>query len=239
MQNMKAITSRVQLLDNLEIVIFPEDLAATLKTGGNSAKIIEMAGNLLSKIQGNWRPRAIVRWLGVARATSEMVMLKPLDGGEPQCLSLGFAGSFMATARYGLVGVFTAGDELEKESLSASAGKRVMDAYLYDLIGLAVLEKTRRHINRIVEEQARELSWGVGPFLSPGSVHGWELADQDNLCSLVPVERIGVTRENGILKPFKTISCLVGIGPEFTAKTVGATCDVCAKKDRCDMRARE
>ncbi len=121
----------------------------------------------------------------------------------------------------------------------ASREKRVMDAYLYDIIGLAVLEKVRQRINRLVEAEAREMNWGVGPFLSPGSVHGWDLDDQVNLCALLPMEKIGVTRsEKGILEPFKTLSCLIGIGPDYSARTVGETCEVCSKKDRCEFHNR-
>ena len=237
---MKSTNSQVQILDRLEIKIFPEDLADSIKTSSNREKILQMADNILAKVQGNWCPRAVVRWLEVGQVTKDMVKLKPFDGGEAGVLRLGFAGRFMATAKYGLVGVFTAGDELEREAGLASKEKRFMDAYLYDLIGLAVLEKTRQQINKVVEEKARELNWGIGPFLSPGSVHGWELDDQDNLCVFVPMDRIGVTSGgNGILLPFKSLSCLIGIGPEFNEKTVGSPCDVCSKKDRCEMQVHE
>jgi hypothetical protein len=237
---MESTILHVQIFDALEIQVFPKDLAASIKTRTNRGKILEVANNVLAKVQGSWRPRAVIRWLGVELVTDDRVTLKPLDGGEKECLHLGFASRFMTAAEYGLVGVFTAGDELERESVLASKEKRVMDAYLYDLIGLAVLEKTRQLINKVVEEKAREMNWGIGPFLSPGSVHGWELDDQDNLCGFVPMDRIGVSKgENGILKPFKTISCLIGIGPKFSAKTVGAPCDVCSKKDQCEMRVHE
>lgn len=234
---MPSTTSQIRLLETLSIEIFPEDLAAAVKTGANNARILEMAGKVLATAQGLWRPQAVLRWLGVDRVTGGIVVLSSLDGGEAGCLHLGHAACFMAPATYGLVAVFTAGDELETQAAMASKEKRVMDAYLYDLIGLAVLEKTRRRINGIVEEKAREMNWGVGPFLSPGSVHGWELDDQENLCRLVPLARIGVKNENGVLRPFRTVSCLIGIGPKFTTKTVGATCDVCSNRDRCELRA--
>lgn len=237
---MEQTISQVQVLDKLEIKIFPEDLAGSIKASSNREKILQMADNVLEKIQGNWNPRAIVRWLEVGLVTKDMVTLKPFEGGAAGVLRLGFASRFMANATYGLVGVFTAGDELEKEASLASKEKRFMDAYLYDLIGLAVLEKTRQQVNKIVEEKALELDWGIGPFLSPGSVHGWDLNDQDNLCFFVPMDRIGVkSGGNGILKPFKSLSCLIGIGPEFNEKTVGSPCDVCSKKDRCEMRVHE
>lgn len=234
---MAATTSQVRIIDGSEIGIFPEDLAAVIATGSDNGKILEMAGEALSKVQGIWRPRAVVRWFEVELAGTETVVLRSFDDDETGCLHLGFAGRFMADAGYGLVGVFTAGEELEIESVRASRERRVMDTYLYDCIGLLVLEKMRQQINRIVEDKALEMHWGVGPFLSPGSVHGWELDDQNNLCDLVALDGIGVTRgENGILSPFKTISCLIGIGPQYPTKTVGSTCEVCSKRNRCEMR---
>lgn len=237
---MKSINSPIQILDKLEIKIFPEDLAGSIKTSSNREKILQMADDMLAKVQGKWHPRAVVHWLEVELVTKDKLTLKPFEGGESGVLHLGFASRFMDTAKYCLVGVFTAGDELEREAGLASKEKRFMDAYIYDLIGLAVLEKTRQQINKVVEEKARELNWGIGPFLSPGSVHGWELDDQDNLCVLVPMDRIGVkSGGNGILMPFKSLSCLIGIGPEFKEKTVGSPCDVCSKKDKCEMRVHE
>lgn len=237
---MESTISQVQILDALKIKISLDDLAVGMKTGTNREKILEMADKLLSKVQGSWRPQAVIRWLGVEQVTKDMVILKSFNGGEAGRLHLGFASRFMDKAKYGLVGVFTAGDELEREANLASTEKRFMDAYLYDQIGLAVLEKTRQQINKVVEEKARELNWGIGPFLSPGSVHGWELDDQDNLCGFVPMDRIGVeSGGDGILKPFKSLSCLIGIGPEFAAKMVGSPCEICSKRDQCEMRVHE
>jgi hypothetical protein len=238
---MKSEDSRLQLLDCFDIEISSNDLAASMNTRGNRELILDRAAQVLLTVQGCWRPRAVVHRLDVERVTAcGMVTLRHLDRGVAGTLHLGFAGKFMAPANQGLIAVFTAGDELEREAAIASKEKRIMDAYLCDLIGLAVLEKVRQRINRIIEEQARARNWGVSPFLSPGSVHGWELDDQANLCNFVPIERIGVTRgANGILKPFKTISCLVGIGQDYTARTIGETCDVCSKREQCTVRFRE
>jgi len=237
---MDSALAQIHIFDRVNVTIAPEDLAATLKTGATGTKLLETADKLLSTIQGKWHPRAVFRWLQVKDVSGGTVSLKPFDEGESRHLSLGFSNKFMDGAKYGLIAVFTAGDELEHIALRASKEKRIMDAYLFDIIGLVVLEKTRQKINEVIEEKARQLNWGVGPFLSPGSVHGWELDDQDNLCSLLPLEKIGVTGgESGILRPFKSISCLVGIGPEYTSKTVGDTCDVCSKRTQCEMRIKD
>jgi hypothetical protein len=237
---MDSAITQIYILDRVNVTISPKDLAAALKTKANGTKLLETADKLLTKIQGKWHPRAVFRWLLVTEVSRDTVSLKTIDEGESRRLYLGFAGRFMTRAKYGIVAVFTAGAELEHMTQMASKEKRIMDAYLFDMIGLVVLEKTRQKINEIIEEKAREFNWGVGPFLSPGSVHGWELDDQDNLCSLLPLEKIGVTGGgSGILRPFKTISCMVGIGPEYTSKTVGDTCDVCSKKNQCEMRIRD
>lgn len=80
-----------------------------------------------------------------------------------------------------------------------------MEAYFIDLLGLIVLEKTGHVIKRIAEKQAQKSGWGVSPFMSPGSVHGWELEEQVNLCALLPLEKINVNvREDAIFSPYKT-----------------------------------
>jgi hypothetical protein len=150
---------------------------------------------------------------------------------------MGFSGQFLQPAKKVMLGAYTTGSELEKNSALASSEQRYLDAYLYELIGMAVLEKTGEVVNRIVEKRATEMGWKVGPFLSPGSVHGWELSDQTVLCSLLPLSEIDVQcGANGVLHPFNSVSCIIGIGPDYTARTVGATCEVCSNSDRCEMK---
>jgi len=233
---MKSASSEVQVLNQFKITIFLKDLDALIGIADNRGKIFEMAEKLLPKVQGIWRPRAIIRWLKVERVTDNGVILTSFDSRTGGYLQLGVASIFMINAIQGMIGVYSAGDELEKVAAKASLEKRYLDAFLYDLIGLAVLEKTRQQIERVVEEEVRKNNWGVGPFLSPGSVHGWELADQGNLCALVPLDRIDIELKGNVFRPFKTISCLIGIGPKYEARTVGSTCDVCLKSQDCEMR---
>jgi len=121
--------------------------------------------------------------------------------------------------------------------MKASSKKDLLEAYLIDLLGLIVLEKTGHVIKRIAEKQAQKSGCGVSPFMSPGSVHGWELEEQVNLCTLLPLEKISVKiREDGVLSPFKTISCLIGLGQGYDAVQVGSTCQICSKNHDCQMK---
>jgi hypothetical protein len=234
---MMPASSGVQILSRCDIAVSLQDLDVIAGTADNRRRILETAGKLIVEVQSNWSPRAIIRWLRVARVTDNRVLLTPFDNGEGKYLHLGVASKFMVNAERGVVGVYSAGDELEQAAARASREKRYVDAFLYDLIGLAVLKKTKQQIDKIVEEEARKNNWGVGPFLSPGSVHGWDLADQANLCSLVPLNRINLElKSNNIFRPFKTISFLIGTGPKYDAKVVGSTCDVCAKSQNCALQ---
>ncbi len=230
-------TSDAHILDHMEINISVADLNIHLGTTANREKILTVAEDLLLKSQGIWHPRAIFLWFGVKQAAKGEVCLVSQGNEEGLRLQLGYSGIFMDVAERALVGVYTAGGELVREAAEASREKRYMDAFLYDLMGLAVLEKTRLQINRVVEEEAAKSGWGVGPFLSPGSVHGWDLGDQWKLCTLVPLDRINVyISKQGILQPFTTITCLIGIGPRYQSTTVGSTCQVCSKSQNCEMK---
>ena len=233
----KSASSEVQILNQIDISICLKDLDIIASTADNRGKVLVRADKLINEVQDIWRPRAIIRWLKVERVTPTGFFLSPFDNGEGKYLQLGVTSMFLANAVRGLIGVYSAGDELEKLAVEASRQKKYADAFLYDLIGLAVLKKTRQQIDKIVEEEDRKHDWGVGPLLSPGSVDGWELADQANFCSLVPLNRIDVElKRSAIFRPVKTVSFLIGIGPQYEAKNVGSTCDVCSKSHSCQMR---
>jgi hypothetical protein len=234
---MMPASSGLQILNRFDIEVSSKDLDVIAGTANNRKKISEIAEKLIIEVQGSWRPRAIIRWLKVERVSQKGVLLVPVGNGEGKNLQLGVASKFMANAEQGVVGIYSAGDELEQVAAQASREKRYVDAFLYDLIGLAVLKKTKQQIDKIVEEEARKNNWGVGPFLSPGSVHGWDLADQANLCSLVPLNRINLElKSSNIFRPFKTISFLIGTGPKYDTGVVGSTCDVCSKSHHCAMQ---
>ncbi len=136
-----------------------------------------------------------------------------------------------------MVSSYTIGQTLDTEFANVSSKKSLLEAYMVDLIGLAALEKTGAIIKKSAENQARSLGWGVSPFLSPGSVHGWELEEQLKLCSLLPMDQINVKiREDAVLSPLKSIAALIGIGPGYDSIEVGSTCDVCSLRSNCDMK---
>lgn len=224
------------ILDSLAISLTSADLAPHFGKSAGRDKMIAAAADLLAGSSAIWHPRLLIRWFEVATSGEEIV-LSPLSSGAATTHHLGHAATFMASAKLAAVGLYTAGEEPAEAAATASREKRYLDAYLYDAIGLTVLEKTRQELNHQVEREAAKRGWGVGPFLSPGSVHGWELTGQLPLCALLPLERIKVRiTTNGVLHPFATIACLIGIGPSYETTRVGSTCAVCNRREDCPMR---
>ncbi len=81
--------------------------------------------------------------------------------------------------------------------------------------------------------------WGVSPSLSPGSLVGWPLRGQRELCALLPLADIGVRlNEYCVLEPHKSVSMVIGLGPEYESHEVGSVCDYCALKDSCWRRRK-
>lgn len=234
---MKSINQNTQILSNLKIDVTFEDVETLIKTSGNSSGIFKTAQEILDKIQGKWKPAALFQWFDfeIGKESTCGCILQP--SGDAVHLNFGHSIQFLKKARYVIVSAYTIGNTLESEFANASSKESLLEAYMVDLIGLAALEKTGDIIKQSAENQAQSLGWGVSPFLSPGSVHGWELEEQLKLCSLLPINQIDLEiRDDAVLSPLKSIAALIGIGPDYGSTKVGSTCDVCSLRSNCDMK---
>jgi len=232
---MQYFDTQAQVFTDLNIEIDLTELAAKIQT--KRPNILTTAKKTLNSVKNIWDPALVYRWLPLEESDDASGRRVIYGNDGPVTLDLGYSSIFLKKADYALVVVYSAGSRLEEESRKATNDKEFLSAFLIDLIGLLVLEKTGNRAKRIAEQKASELGWGVSPFLSPGSIHGWQLEDQLQLCSLLPLDRINVQlRDDAVLAPFKSLSCLIGIGPEYTASLVGTTCQVCSKNQDCQMR---
>ena len=225
------------VLPHIDVDIRFNDLKKKLGKSANLPELVETAKKVFDRTRGIWQPRAVYRWCEFRLKKEDGFASIILNDREAVAIDFGYCARFLNHASHALAAVYTAGLELETESKNASLTGDHLAAYLIDLMGLIVLEKTGQVIKEIAEEQARKSGWGVSPFLSPGSVHGWELEGQKALCSLLPIEKTEVRiSESGVLSPFKTISCLIGLGSGYDTNQVGETCRVCAKRSDCRMK---
>lgn len=202
--------------------------------------ILQAAEPVFEKNQGIWQPAMVCQWVEFTPGNLDDTgyILRP--GSLPLQLQVGYSKKFLVHARHALIAVYTAGPELDAAAARASREGLFLDAHFLDLLGLLILEKTEGLVKQYAEKKACDEGWGVSPFLSPGSVHGWELEEQSKLAGLLPIEEIGVIlSNNGVFSPFKTISCLIGIGPDYEQDQVGTTCRVCSKRDTCQLRLNQ
>ncbi len=217
-----------------------KEVRAKLGGAQNRPAVINAAAKTLKVAKFLWQPKIVYRWLEVSIVDEAGMKLCCAQSGQSVTLTMGFSTGFVKKATKALIGIYTVGKALEDAAVKASGEGRVLDGYMYDIIGLAVLDRLKIEVSRIAEEYCKKQNWGVSPFLSPGSVHGWELEDQPVLCSMLPLGMIDVAiQENCILLPFKSISFLIGTGPGYQVTAIGTTCEVCSKRDNCQTRIEE
>lgn len=233
--------SVIQLYTSVPIDITTGKVLELLcSTGRNNTKVAENAEKIYQQIDNLWSPAAVIRWLPVAASAHDSILLLDDTTGNATTLSMNHSARFMASAQSAMLAAYTVGPELELLARQATADGRYLDGYIIEQIGMIVLDEISSFVKNIVEEKSREKGWNVGPFLSPGSVHGWDLTEQSTLCSLIPINEIGLDcDENSVLHPFSSLSCLIGIGPDYTSSAVGSTCEVCSKRNDCRIKSEK
>jgi hypothetical protein len=164
-----------------------------------------------------------------------------VEGGSVQIgdaiLHIGIHADLLAFACEALVSVCTIGKALDERVQTLVADNRLFESYLLDTAGVIALGAAGEPISRIIDEKAARRGWGVSRALSPGSLVGWTISDQKALCALLDLTAIGVAvTAAGILTPQKSGSGLVGIGPDYTAKCAGSTCQFCELRHTCQFR---
>ena len=87
-----------------------------------------------------------------------------------------------------------------------------------------------------VRDEATARGLGTGMRASPGQ-EGWSIWQQQMLFGLLSAEEIGVRlTESCLMLPRKSVSFVIGLGPEMRPDAV--TCDFCSKRNRCRWRVR-
>ena len=139
-----------------------------------------------------------------------------------------------------LIAVNTIGPALEARVDELQHGREPLEAYMLDSVGVVGLGAVGEAVRAIAERRAAELGWGVGAALAPGSLVGWPLRGQRELCALLPLDEIGVVLNDAcVLVPHKSASILIGLGPRYTASRVGSVCRFCSLSDTCWRRRKD
>ena len=125
------------------------------------------------------------------------------------------------------VGVFacTVSDELDSYLNSYNPQEDITEAYLADLIGTVVVEKTTGILSDNLYDLSKSESLKITNTQSPGNC-GWDVIEQKKLFSILPKNYLGISlNESGMMHPVKSISGIVGIGKKVKFKH--SECNLC------------
>jgi len=227
------------ILHSIPITLDAEDVIASPNRGQHRPALVRHAEEAIALGQTLWEPECVYDWFEVRSVDGERAIIAGPDGAET-VLQVGRKADLMAPARRVIVGVITIGPALEQKVSELQAAGESMMSYLLDSAGVVALGAAGEALRRLAEDAAEELGWGVSPLLSPGSLVGWPLRGQHDLCGLLPLEQIGVRlTKHAVLEPHKSASGLVGMGPGYEATRVGSVCKYCALQKTCWRRREE
>jgi len=224
------------ILRDLPITLTAEELLAERGRNEQRSGLIAAAQEAIALSQTLFAPAAVYNDFEVRGVTGECATLAPLlpCSSASLALTVGPKADLLAPAQRLLVAVYTMGPALEARVGDLARAGEPLLSYLLDCAGVTALGVVGERVRCLAEELAAERGWGVSPALSPGSLVGWTLQGQQELCSLLPIAEIGVRlNEYCVLEPHKSVSVVIGMGPGYESHEVGSVCRYCALRDSC------
>lgn len=189
-----------------------------------------LLNKLLALVEGGGLVRPAVAWeahpvVGMGRNGVHL--------GKDDVLGGPLLASHLALSREIAVMVCTIGPGLEERVAEHFARGKPLHGLMLDEIGNAVLRSLTAEAARLVGREASSRRWGAGRPLSPG-MPGWAIEEQRRLFALAGAGRIGVSlTSSGMMTPRKSVSLVVGFGPEMEPGEHAETCSCCQMKSGC------
>lgn len=228
------------VMTDIKIELDAREVVLALHQGKKAPEgLIRETTDAITQSRDLVHPRALYEWVKVSGVHGEQVLLTPGNGGKDAVLTLGPHADLMGKAALALISVVTIGGEINEHIDELNKSGKLLEAYLLDSVGVVALAEVGKAIREYAEKEAASRGWGVGASLAPGSLQGWTIEGQFDLCALLPLDEIDVhLNESGVLVPFKSASGLIGMGRGYSAKTVGSVCRFCMRAETCWRRKK-
>jgi len=134
-------------------------------------------------------------------------------------------------------GICTVGTAIEERVRKLWDERELPLAVMLDSVGSATVESLAEYANDLLCQAAIPSQLKVTNRISPGYA-GWDTAEQAALFRLCPGELIGVTLNDAcVMSPGKSISILVGVGPEARVDHYFTQCRRCWMRECAYRRA--
>ena len=134
-------------------------------------------------------------------------------------------------------GVCTVGDAIDARVHTLFDQREFPLAVMLDSVGSAAVESLAEHVNDLLCQHALADGLKVTNRISPGYA-GWDTAEQEKLFRLCPGRPIRVTLSAAcFMTPLKSLSFLVGLGPDARVDHYFTQCRRCWMRDCAYRRA--
>jgi len=175
-------------------------------------------------------PRVVARWAPVTRRSADGVQV---DG---ESLAIPGIGPRWGSVAHVAAAVCTIGEALERRVSALWEARELPLASMLDSVGSGAVESLAEYVNDLLCQQGLP-SLRVTNRISPGYGE-WDVAEQRRLFRLLPGDAIGVTlNEACVMTPGKSISLLVGAGPDARVDHYFSQCARCWMRDCAYRRA--
>ena len=132
--------------------------------------------------------------------------------------------------------VCTIGSKLEKQATDYSKSGEALRGMILDGIGSTAVDMLIPEACRLIATEASSHGHQASSPVNPGWP-GLPLTEQWNLFELVNAQEIGVSlTSSGIMVPRKSVSMVIGIGPQMTTWTQADVCARCSLRKTCPYR---
>lgn len=138
-----------------------------------------------------------------------------------------------------LVGLATIGPALEEIIQRHSSRNEVLASYILSELCVAAMGQVIKKIKDLVLDMARQKGYGVSSVHIPGSTPGLPLSLQPLIIEGLNGRAYGITvNEHDIIKPFYSVTFMIGMGSNYASDELIPKCLGCSRKDSCAWRSR-
>jgi hypothetical protein len=144
--------------------------------------------------------------------------------------------SLLPQAKELAIAVCTIGPRLEKQVTDYTSRGEPLRGMLLDGIGSAAVDSLTEEVCKLIAREASSHGYEASSPVTPG-MPGLPITEQWQLLKMVPAGEIGVSLTSaGIMVPRKSVSLVMGIGPQMPKWTRTEVCARCHLKKTCPYR---
>ena len=132
--------------------------------------------------------------------------------------------------------ICTIGNRLEMRVKRYFESNEPLSALIMDGIGSAAVDMLSEEACNLISSVASSRGYMAGSPISPG-MQGLPITGQKYMFDLIPAGEIGVSlTDSGTMIPLKSVSMIMGLGPEMKTWKRAAVCASCHLRNTCSHR---